>query len=68
MLVKMNLADISVSSLLVLNQDNKLAPQVEKICFPLLLAFLSPPSPLLPSYALGRDEKAGGWIRKQEAE
>lgn len=56
----MNLADISVSSLLVLNQDNKLAPQVEKICFPLLLSFLSPH--LLPSPPMHSEE-----MRKQEA-
>lgn len=38
----MNLADVSVYSLLVLNQDNKLAPQVDKMCFPFLLASLLP--------------------------
>lgn len=42
MLVKMNLVNVSVSSLLVLNQDNKLPAQVEKMCFPLLLSSLPP--------------------------
>lgn len=38
MLVKLNLADFSVSSLLVLNQDDKLPAEVETMCFLLLLS------------------------------